>query len=35
MHRSARSTSYMCSSEIRFWDSFWNASADGAKSVYL
>ena len=35
MHRSARSTSYMCSSLIRFSASHWNSAGEGAKSVYL
>ena len=35
MQRSARSTSYMCSSRMRLTASLWNSSAEGAKSVYL
>ena len=34
MQRSARSTSYMCSSRTRFSASRWKAAAFGAKSVY-
>ena len=35
MQRSARSTSYMCSSRTRLAASSWKASGEGAKSVYL
>ena len=35
MQRSARRTSYICSSRTRLHASFRNASAEGAKSVYL